>query len=237
MSRIEPWSTYRRTGMPRSSEPAIHGRSNWPAMNGMRSCSTIFQMPFSDELEPAFWFVIVTLTITGVRKMPIRLEADALHTAAGTLPLAIDVKAIDDCTVDGSVHRNRTPVYSAGVTSGASTGLSARPSSGNSTNVLSRTTRCRRQCVAPATIAPRGNLAPCRKNSRLIEMFAIKLTVTAVCPRQGSRLAAITVATSASVKLPGNRLGLARRMSFNCCNFADDKAHIFSPDGQKNPFM
>jgi hypothetical protein len=29
-------------------------------------------------------------------KMPSRLEADALHTAAGTLPLAIEVNAIDD---------------------------------------------------------------------------------------------------------------------------------------------
>jgi hypothetical protein len=40
-------------------------------------------------------------------------------------------------------------------------------------------------------------------------MFAIRLTQTAVCPRQGSKLATITVATSASVKLPDNRLGLA----------------------------
>src|SRR5260370_35569015 len=108
MSRIEPWSTYRSTGMPRSSEPAIHGRSNWPAMNGIRICSTISQMPFSDELEPAFRFVIMTLTTTGVRKMPIRLEADALHTAAATLPLAIDVKAIDDGTEERRERTNRT---------------------------------------------------------------------------------------------------------------------------------
>src|SRR5260370_29225499 len=116
MSRMEHWSAYGSSGMPSSSEPAIHGRSNWPAMNGIRICSTISQMPFSDELEPAFRFVIMTLTTTGVRKMPIRLEADALHTAAATLPLAIDVKAIDDCTVEGSVHKNRTPMYSVGVT-------------------------------------------------------------------------------------------------------------------------
>ena len=43
-------------------------------------------------------------------KMPSRLEADALQTAAGTLPRAIDVNAIDDCTVDGSVHRKSMPV-------------------------------------------------------------------------------------------------------------------------------
>ncbi len=43
-------------------------------------------------------------------KMPSRLEADALQTAAGTLPLAMDVNAIDDCTVEGSVHRKRMPM-------------------------------------------------------------------------------------------------------------------------------
>jgi hypothetical protein len=41
--------------------------------------------------------------------MPSKLDADALHTAAGTLPLAMDVNAIDDWTVDGNVQRKRTP--------------------------------------------------------------------------------------------------------------------------------
>ena len=48
-------------------------------------------------------------TSSGVRKMPSKFEAEALHTAAGTLPRAIEVKAIDDCTVDGSTHRNSMP--------------------------------------------------------------------------------------------------------------------------------
>ena len=30
--------------------------------------------------------------------------------AAGTLPCAIDVNAIEDCTVDGTRHRNSRPV-------------------------------------------------------------------------------------------------------------------------------
>ena len=37
-----------------------------------------------------------------VRPMPMRFDADALHTAAGTLPPAIEVKAIEDCTVEGN---------------------------------------------------------------------------------------------------------------------------------------
>ncbi len=43
-------------------------------------------------------------TRRGVSTMPIRLDSEALTTAAGTLPPAIEVNAIDDCTVEGSVH-------------------------------------------------------------------------------------------------------------------------------------
>src|SRR5579863_2554308 len=142
-------------------------------------------------------------------KMPSRLDADALQTAAGTLPLAIDVNAIDDWTVDGSAQRNRTPVYSAGVTGGESSGLSAKPSTGNITNVLRSTTAWRRQCVAPATIASRDSFAPCRKKSRPIAMFVIQLNATAASPLHGSTLATMTVPTSISVKLSGRNFGRA----------------------------
>ncbi len=47
---------------------------------------------------------------SGVAKMPIRLEAEALHRAAATLPRAMDVKAMEDCTVDGRTQRNITPL-------------------------------------------------------------------------------------------------------------------------------
>ena len=43
-------------------------------------------------------------------------------------PSAAAVNAIDDCTVDGSMHRNRMPRYRSGVTSGVNTGFSSRPS-------------------------------------------------------------------------------------------------------------
>jgi hypothetical protein len=61
------------------------------------------------DVPPAAWFVTTRLTSAGVMKIPSRLEAEALHTAAGTLPLAIEVNAMDDWTVDGSVQRKRTP--------------------------------------------------------------------------------------------------------------------------------
>ena len=42
--------------------------------------------------------------------MPRMLDNEALTIAAGTLPWAIEVNAIEDCTVDGTRHRNSTPV-------------------------------------------------------------------------------------------------------------------------------
>ena len=41
--------------------------------------------------------------------MPMMLDAEALHSAAATLPPAIEVKATDACTVEGNVHRNSRP--------------------------------------------------------------------------------------------------------------------------------
>ncbi|CAJ3473162.1 Uncharacterised protein [Burkholderia pseudomallei] len=190
----------------RSIQRPITGRSNWPATNGTSSCITIAPIVLhGDAVAPVPCVDTITPTSAGVTKMPSRLDADAEQTAAGTLPLAIDVNAIDDCTVDGSVQRNSTPAYSAGVTSGVSTGLSARPSSGNSANVLSSTSACSRQCVAPATIASRESFAPCRKNSRPTAMSVAQLNACAASPRHGRKLASTTVPTSASVKLSGTK--------------------------------
>ena len=87
--------------------------------------------------------------------MPISVEADALHTAAGMLPRAMAVKAMADCTVAGSVHRKSTPMYISGVTRGSSTGRSAQPSRGKSTKVAAKMVRCRRQWPMPAKMASR----------------------------------------------------------------------------------
>ena len=42
--------------------------------------------------------------------MPSRLETEPAQIAAGTLPRAIEVKAIEDWIVDGSTHRKSSPV-------------------------------------------------------------------------------------------------------------------------------
>ena len=49
-------------------------------------------------------------TSSGVSTMPMMLDSEALHSAAGTLPPAIEVNTTDACTVDGSVQRNSSPM-------------------------------------------------------------------------------------------------------------------------------
>src|SRR5271163_5254553 len=97
--------------------------------------------------------------------MPTRLDAEALHKAAATLPPAIEVNAIEDCTVDGRVHRNIRPSTIGAGNSAEAAGRSARPKSGKSTKVAAKTTRCSRQCETAATTAARDRRAPCKKNS------------------------------------------------------------------------
>ena len=55
------------------------------------------------------------------------LDSDALTIAAGTLPWAIEVNAIEDCTVDGTRHRNSTPVYRPGVNTDGTRARAANP--------------------------------------------------------------------------------------------------------------
>ncbi|OBH04498.1 hypothetical protein A5696_04800 [Mycobacterium sp. E2699] len=54
--------------------------------------------------------VINSTTSSGVSTTPRMLDNDALTMAADTWPRAIDVNAMDDCTVDGTRHRNSRPL-------------------------------------------------------------------------------------------------------------------------------
>ncbi|MCY1215860.1 hypothetical protein D9M72_277160 [compost metagenome] len=175
--------------------------------NGTSSCSRMRPIASSDEDDATAppSGSTTRLTSTGVMNTPSSVEAEALQMAAGMFPRAIAVKAIADCTVAGSTHRNSTPVYSCGVTSGPSTGRSASPSTGNRMKVQANTSRCSRQCVMPARIASRDSLAPCRKNSSPIATVVRPSKKCATRPLAGSRLARVTTATSVSVKLSGRK--------------------------------
>src|ERR1700760_4168977 len=98
--------------------------------------------------------------MSGVRKIPKRFDADALHIAAGTLPRATEVKAIEACTVDGKAVKRSSPAQSgAGKRLGAKR-WAAVPSSGKSTNVLRKTMMCNRHCRRPRKAASGDRCAP-----------------------------------------------------------------------------
>src|SRR6266436_3927411 len=101
----------------------------------------------------------------GERNIPARLEPAAEQTAAATLPLAIEVKAIEDCTVDGRTQTNNTPDHSARGRACGAANHKPKPSNGNTTKVAEVIAACSRQCSAPATSAERESRAPCKKNS------------------------------------------------------------------------
>ena len=131
--------------------------------------------------------------IRGVRKTPARLEAVALHIAAGTLPPATDVKTIDACTVEGNAVSRINPAHNG---PGRKPGARKRadiPSNGNSANVLRNTITCSRQCRAPTRASSGESFAPCMKNSSTIAPSASQLTASPASPRAGITAAKATV--------------------------------------------
>src|ERR1700742_1626514 len=103
-TRIEPRSTTPTIRLCPVTQPTSQRRHNWPSANGTSNCNTMSPTDFSDS---APLLVDTSSAIsTGEMNTPSRLDIDAAHTAAATLPLAMDVNAMDDWTVDGSTHRN-----------------------------------------------------------------------------------------------------------------------------------
>ena len=137
------------------------------------------------------------MTSNGVSTMPIRLENEALQIAAATLPRAIEVNAIEDCTVDGRQHRNITPVYSPGVSAHGTSSRESKPSNGNSTNVARNTSPCSRQCLRPSSASRVESLAPYRKNSSPMAIVVAWPKPVAAAPLAGSSEATATVNSNA----------------------------------------
>ncbi len=74
--------------------------------------------------------VISSQTRAGVRNTPRMFEADAETTAPATLPLAIEVNAIEDCTVEGTRDRYSRPACRPGFSQPVVAATMPRPSSG-----------------------------------------------------------------------------------------------------------
>lgn len=101
-----------------------------------------------------------TTASSGVSTIPSSEENDPAQMAAGTLPLAIEVKAIEDWMVEGTRHRKRNPPYSAGVSSHGTRPLAASPSSGKTTKVQASTVVWSRQWRTPSSASRVESLAP-----------------------------------------------------------------------------
>ncbi len=127
------------------------------------------------------------------------------------LPRAIEVSAIDDCTVDGSAARKKTPVHNAGGNAPASAFDMASASSGNITKVLVRITRCNRQWVIPSAIEARDSFAPTKKNSSTTIAIESTATPCAATPVAGRTVASSSAATSPRI----NGSGTSRRSMEN----------------------
>ncbi len=99
-------------------------------------------------------------TRSGVNTMPTRFDTEALHRAAGTLPRPMEVKAMEDCTVDGRTQTNIRPNPSSVGSQCLRTPVSTRPIKGNSTKVLASTRDWSRQWAIPSTTARVESRAP-----------------------------------------------------------------------------
>ncbi len=93
--------------MCRVTKPPIQRRSTCPATNGTSSCSTISTSESAENPPPSP--PSSAAASSGVATMPTSEEKDPAQIAAGTLPRAIEVKAIDDWMVDGTRVRKSRP--------------------------------------------------------------------------------------------------------------------------------
>ena len=78
-------------------------------------------------------------TSKGVRNTPSRLETEAEQMAAATLPPAMEVNAMLDCTVEGSMHTYSIPMHKSGPSTLFHKGMLNIPSRGKITKVLAAT--------------------------------------------------------------------------------------------------
>src|SRR5699024_2705731 len=120
-SKIELWSTYLSMAACFSTHWPIHERAICPPMKGTSSC-TVIDITASQKEPTSPCTSSDTLSINGVSKRPIKLEADALATAADTLPRGMGVKGTADYPVAGKAHKNHTPTYRGSFTKGAKNG-------------------------------------------------------------------------------------------------------------------
>jgi DNA-binding transcriptional ArsR family regulator len=103
------------------------------------------------------------------------------------------------------VHRNIRPSAIGGESTCEAIIRSPKPASGNSAKVVAKTSRCSRQCKAPAKVAERDSRAPCKKNKSAIATDVRAPNTRAPAPLLSTF---VSVAKAASFSEAGRRLGL-----------------------------
>ena len=132
----------------RVSCPSTNGKNSWIAMSRKT-------LP-----EISMWSLCIrSIANSGVATTPTMLDSDALTIAPATLPPAIEVNAMDACTVEGTSVRKRIPRYSPSPSTNLR-GKSAIPKSGKITKVQVRRRACSRQCLSPAIASAVERRAP-----------------------------------------------------------------------------
>src|SRR5271163_3032597 len=200
ISRIDPRSTALVNRACRAIPSAIQGRSNWPTANGNNSCSRMSRIALASIRVPPLVFISST-TSNGVSAIPTMLDSDALTSAPETFPRAIDVKAIEDWTVDGTRHRNSSPLYRSRFSSQGTRPRAASPSNGKTTKVVAKTSRCSCHRLTPCQACCGDSRAPYSQNSSAITTLAATDTTSEKAPRAGNSAASATVAAMASRKV------------------------------------
>ena len=164
-------------------------------------------MPFSAPVTskaPSPLADTISINRKGVSIMPNTLEAAALHTAAGTLPRAMAVNAMDDDTADGNTPRYRNPSASSGGIHCGASNDTGNTASGKTRKVSEEINRCSRQCIAPASTCFRDSAAPCTKNSTATASVDSCESPSAKPPPAGHTVAATITVNNSSVK-PSSR--------------------------------
>lgn len=92
--------------------------------------------------------------------MPTSEEKEPAQIAAGTLPRAMEVKAIEDWMVEGTRVRKSRPWWRGSVRKTGTSPRDASPSSGKTTKVQASTVTWSRQCRTPSIASRVESRAP-----------------------------------------------------------------------------
>jgi hypothetical protein len=102
----------------------------------------------------------------GLTKTPKILEAEAADTARAIFPLAMEVKVIEDWTVEGRAERKRIPIKKSGFKTKPISGERSRARMGKRKKVDSMMIICALMALIPAKSLSGESFAPWRKKRR-----------------------------------------------------------------------